>query len=120
MERTWTEVGEKALSADALEARMDGERWKPITRERIEKAIEKMRWESTEGDKPMMPALGIKECIKQLGIPKVSQIAISNDLANDVGNSYGLYGIEGHYKNGRVRVYVVDRGSDLIPVATDF
>jgi hypothetical protein len=32
----------------------------------------------------------------------------------------GLLAIEGNYKNGRARIYLVDDGVSVTPVATDF
>lgn len=109
MERTWTDIGKQDLASIAPD---DSDE---IQRALVERSIENLTWESVEGAKPMLPGLGIKECIKQLRLPKVSQVAISHDLA-----PYGFYGIEARYKNGRARVYVLDRGTDLIPLASDF
>lgn len=64
---------------------------------------------------PMVPGLGIQHAIAELRIPKVSQIAVSSELA-----PHGFYGIEGNYKNGRARVYIIDMGTHLIPLASDF
>ena len=61
-----------------------------------------------------MPGMVINKMIQELRIPKVSAIAISNDLA-----PYGFYGIEGHFKNGRVRIYFIDSGTVMTPVASD-
>ncbi len=107
--RTWTEIG-TPLIGRRLE---DGH----LTRPLVEQAIEMLRWLDAEQDMdlPMIPGLGIQAAIKELRIPKVSQVAISHELA-----PYGLYGIEGNYKNGRAHVYVVDVGSELIPIASDF
>ena len=60
---------------------------------------------------PMMPGEGIKAMIKEFGIPKVSHMAISHDMA-----PYGFYGIRGHYKNADVDIFVIDEGSILVPV----
>lgn len=111
--RTWTQVG----AADVIGKRLEG--GGRVTRPAVERAIEALSWidvpESDELSLSMIPGEGIKAAIKELRIPKVTQIAISHDLA-----PYGLYAIEGNYKNGRAVVYVVDLGSNLIPVASDF
>lgn len=98
MARTWTTVGAELVD----------------DRGRFARLFEALEWETVEGAKPMLPALNISETIKDLRIPRVSRVAISHDLA-----PYGLYGIEGHYKDGRARVYVVDLGTKLVPVASD-
>ena len=100
VERTWTNVGGKWVA--------DGDR------PRVLRYIERMTWEGVEGNKPMMPALGIKAAIKELRIPRVDLIAISADMA-----PYGLYGIQAHYTNGRVRVYLVDSGCGVTPIMSE-
>lgn len=100
--RTWTQTGAELRSTPQAQAR-------------IERAIERLDWSVRPGDEVgMMPGLAISKLIREFRIPKVSACAISSDLA-----PYGLYGIEGNYKNGRARIYVVDRGADLLPVASD-
>jgi hypothetical protein len=118
MQRTWTDVGRVMYEpgTDDYERPKD-ETGQHFTQDMIVGAIDALDWQPTEGvtTLPMVPGLGIKHAITELRIPKVSHFAIGNGLA-----PYGLYGIEGHYKNGRARVYVIDRGSDLLPVASDF
>lgn len=105
--RTWTTVGTKAIGL-RLE---DG----VLTEAGISAAIEALSWVDARIELPMIPALGIRAAISELQIPKVSLVAVSDELA-----PYGLYGIEGHYTNGRARVYVIDLGSEITPVASDF
>lgn len=83
---------------------------------RITGIIGRMQWETDFAGKqyPMMPALGIKNAIAELKIPKVSAIAISNELA-----PFGLYGIEAHYKNADVKIYIVDEGSLIAPLCIE-
>ena len=58
---------------------------------------------------PMMPGEGIKGIIKEFNIPKVRRISYnSHELA-----PYGLYGIEGNYKNARVLLFFIDEGSEI-------
>jgi len=94
----WTQVGE-AHSQD-----------KP----RITDIIHRMNWDYNYKSKQiaMMPALAIKEAIKELKIPKVSAISYNcHELA-----PYGFYGIEGNYKNARVQIFIVDEGTQIVPV----
>lgn len=114
-QRDWTETGAAILAEGIEHETHEGVEHEPVTRERVEAAIEKLEWEPATGDKPMSPALGIQAVIKECGIPKVDEIAISHDLA-----PWGFYGIHGHYKNGDAKVYAIDRGHDLVPVAVDF
>lgn len=68
---------------------------------------------------PFMQGEGIKTLIRELRIPKVDRIAFeSHHRMWD--EPYALYGIQGNYRNGRARIYAVDRGSDTIVVASDF
>jgi len=77
-------------------------------------AIKRLEWVKPEGEFPMLPAENIKAAIRCLRIPKVSLIAIGT-----MGR-YGFYGIEGNYANGRARFYILDRGSEVVPLASDF
>ncbi|MCA1571180.1 MAG: hypothetical protein LC798_12855 [Chloroflexi bacterium] len=112
MERNWTSTGEPYTSGE--------------DRQRVERAIERLRWETAEGQKAMMPAFGIGEMIRQLALPKVSKIAIGGfDLEYPDGDSggtahYALYGVECHYRDGCARVYGLDRGSEIVVLRSDF
>lgn len=112
--RTWTGVGAEFFADARLE-----EGKKP-NRQRVERAIDGLKWQDApEGDHsielPMAPGLAIRQAIKELRLPKVSRFAISIDLA-----PFGFYGIEANYRNGRARVYIVDQGSVLTTLASDF
>ncbi len=106
MDLSWTTVGE-----DVIGLTLDDD--STITREAILAAIDGLEWVDFAGSFPASPGLAIKGCITELRIPKVSRVAISHDLA-----PFGLYGIEGHYTNGTAHVFVVDLGSNLLPVAS--
>jgi hypothetical protein len=110
--RTWTKVGE-----DLVGSPIDDETI--LDRGAVCRAIDRLQWMEIpkEGtlEVAMMPGLGIKESIKELRIPKVSHIAISSALA-----PYGFYGIRAHYKNGDAEIFLIDVGSNITPVCTDF
>jgi len=82
-------------------------------REQILAAIETLEW------KPWGPGctfsgmggLNMAECIVKLGLPRVTEAAESPAMA-----PRGFYGMHAHYKNGDVWVYVVDEGSQCVPV----
>jgi hypothetical protein len=80
-------------------------------------AVESLDWlPFVDGmDAPACPGLAITTLIREFRIPKVSAVAWRGQL---VHGRYSLYGIEGNYKNGRVRIYVVDSGAELSPVAS--
>lgn len=79
--------------------------------------IAKLEWQALPLENvPMAPGMAIEKLIQEFKIPKVSQVAWNVVVMN----RYGLIGIEGNYKNGRARIYALDRGADLIPVAADF
>lgn len=100
--RTWTNIGRPYT---------DGE-----GQAEVGQAIDRLEWVSTEGRSfPMIPGEAIKAVIRELRMPSPRRVAISSDLA-----PLGLYGIESQYRNGLARVYVVDAGSRLVPVASDF
>lgn len=99
--RTWYDNAALYNDDDAKKARLDA-------------AIAALDWHDIPcEDVPMMPALGIKGAIRHYGIP-ARRVAWNGRLA-----PYALYGIEGHYRTGVVRVYLLDRGTDLLPVAAD-
>jgi len=110
--RTWTTVGEDAYEFELEDGTV-------LDQAVVAAAIDALEWQDVpkRGKTRLaaMPALGITAAIEELRIPKVSKFSISTDLA-----PYGLYGIEGNYSNGRARIYVLDRGSDLLPMASDF
>ena len=101
MKRTWTETGAKCVPENK--------------RERVSDIINSFEWESIPCELAMMPGLAIKETIKEFKMPKVSHVAVTHDMA-----PYGFYGIRAHYKNGKAQLYVLDRGSDCVPIASDF
>ena len=103
-ERTWTNVGIDYNSTPELKVKLAG-------------MFDRLEWlDVSEGiTMGMMPGEGIKAAIEELKIPKVSHVATSNEMA-----PYGLYGIRGHFSNGRADVYLCDEGSSLVVLASDF
>lgn len=87
---------------------------------KVLKEAKELEWQDiTEGlTVGAMPGMGIKATIKQLGIPKVDQIAIGGGfgLSCEETAGYGFYGIFGHYKNADVKIYVLDTGVNIIPL----
>ena len=115
MRRDWMSSPEAA----ALVARCGG-------RDTLELEAERLEWVGLEeGGVTVgaMPGAGINECIRELRIPRVSAVAVGSLVApaDDAGEGFypGLYGIEGNYSNGRVRVHVIDAGTFLRPVFCD-
>jgi hypothetical protein len=116
-ERTWTTVGAKYTT--------------PKRRPGVLRAIASLQWHEV-GDEdlelPAVPGLAIKACIRQLSLPRVSQIAWTGAAASvdwydpkrREGEHYSIYGIEMDYDNGRARVYVIDTGTGAVPLASDF
>lgn len=102
-QRTWTHVGEQ-LGGDV--------------RPELEAAIDQIEWRTPVGDWPAGPGLAIKELIRDVQVPHVDLAGISTMLVSS--GRYTMLGVQGHYQNGRVRIYAVDRGGDLIVVASDF
>ena len=116
-ERTWTTVGAKYTTP---------ERCPDVLR-----AIASLQWhEVGDGDLelPALPGLAIKACIRQLSLPRVSQVAWNGAAASvdwydpkrREGEHYSIYGIEMNYDNGRARLYVIDTGTGAVPLASDF
>ena len=95
----WTKIGEPEV----------GEQ-----RERFATAIAALEWQPLPCTLGVMPGENIKQVIRAFHIPKVSHVAVSAELA-----PLGLYGIRGHYANGTAQVYVLDLGSECVPVASE-
>ena len=100
MRRTWTTVGKEHTEGKKKE---------------LGEIFDRMEWHNLPHSMGMGPGMGIKEAIKQLRIPKVSQVADSHELA-----PYGLLGIKASYANGDATIYLVDEGTGVVPIATDF
>lgn len=100
--------------------------WVPY-QTRIEAEIAGLTWKAVPEDGelslPMSPGLGIQACITELELPKVSAVAHNGYIQVPDGPEtahYSIYGIEANYKDGRARVYVIDAGTQLVPIAVDF
>jgi hypothetical protein len=114
--RNWTTV------ADDVVARIPG------GRDRVARAAARLHWEAIpEGGSltvGFMPGEAINSAIRELEIPKVSKVAIGSidcpGRNGEDGFYPGLYGIEGNYKDGRARVYILDTGTSVTPVFSDF
>lgn len=101
MERTWAEIGVKCVPEKE--------------RGRVAAVIEDFKWQSIPCTLPMMPGENIKGIIAAFKIPKVSHVAITNEIT-----PFRFYGIRAHYENGKAQHYLLDRGSDCVPIASDF
>lgn len=106
MERTWTNVGKEYNST-------------PEQRKKLSAIFEALEWETIpKGGSlswPMMPALALDKVIKELPLPKVSAVAMSHEMA-----PYGLVAARAKYKNGIAEVYIVDEGTAITVLASDF
>lgn len=100
MQRTWTKIGKEYTEGKHDE---------------LGGMFERLEWQKLPCTMAMMPGDAIKAAIKQLSIPKVTHVACSNELA-----PYGLEGIIGHYRDGEARVYLIDIGTEVIALASDF
>lgn len=114
MTRTWTTVGAEYT---------DGAR-----RTDVLAAIDSLTWVKARANMTLgfMQGAAIKTAIRELDLPDVTLIAHNGVVewpppnGDADGEAYAVYGIEANYRNGRARVYVLDTGTSLIPVASDF
>lgn len=108
MQRSWTTVG--AEFVEQLDQRS------------VEHEIEAMEWQEIPRGRSLtlgfMPGEAIKTAVRELALPKVSQVAVSS--FDRPGFYPGFYGIEANYRNGRARIYVLDTGTGLTPLVSDF
>ncbi|MBU2019489.1 MAG: hypothetical protein KJ941_07580, partial [Bacteroidetes bacterium] len=97
----WTNVGNEYLQT-------------PEDKEKVLKEAKNLQWQEigTGLTVGLMPGMGIKHVIKELNIPKVDKIAIGGGfgLSKEPSAAYGFYGIQGNYKNVRVKIHVLDDG----------
>ena len=89
-----------------------GEVYTREAREELSSIFSRMKWRHLRGELPAFEALAINDLVRGFRIPAV-RMAASNDLA-----PFGLYGIEGRYKNGTVRIFFLDDGTHLVPIAS--
>ena len=124
-DRTWTKTGGQLF--DAERATREGHNY-ATGREAVEAGIDGLTWVEVpaEGELrlPFTPGEGIKAVIAQLDLRAVRRIAHDGavtvrDDAESSTSLYSLYGIEVPEAGGLLRVFVVDRGTDLLPVAYD-
>jgi len=90
----------------------------PEQRERLAGMFDRLEWIAIEPgglSLPMMVGEGLKECIRELRIPKPSHIAYTNEMA-----PFGLMAVRGHYKNGMAQVYLCDEGCNIAVLCSDF
>jgi|SRR5208283_3048140 len=95
--RNWTEVG------------------KEYDHEVIIRTIDSLEWKALPLTLDFMNGEGIKAAIKGFRIAKVSHVATSPAMA-----PCGFFGIRGHFANGDAEFYLIDEGSELVPVCSDF
>jgi hypothetical protein len=115
MERNWTETGAAVVYRVGGRAAVDAE-------------IGRLDWELFPDGGTLMTGFmqghAINACIQELNLPKVSGVATNGSFAiessTETDGFYpGFYGIECNYRNGRVRVYVIDTGTGVVPVLTE-
>jgi hypothetical protein len=100
-ERYWTTVGRRYSKGKSGKAKVT----------RLAKGL---RWQKVPVELGFLPGENIKQVIRDLKIPKVTHVAV-----NGMG-PLGFYGIRGHYKDGMAQVYIVDEGSVVVPVLSEF
>lgn len=109
-QRTWTRVGSDFTT--------------PERRPDVLRAIGTLRWRTVAGCRslPAFQASAIAIGVQALGLQNVSALALSG-LHSPLPwqeEEYSVYGIESQYANGRARLYVLDRGTVLVPLVSDF
>jgi hypothetical protein len=114
-QQNWTKTGEEFIGKPVDPAEWPG---LILARDMVVKAIENLKWEevpNTGLEMDIGSAMAIEAAIRDYKIPRVSHVATSNDLA-----PWGFYGIRGHYTNGVAEIYIMDMGSQLATVRSDF
>ncbi|MFQ1004403.1 hypothetical protein [Modestobacter sp. SSW1-42] len=123
--RAWTETGQQLY--DRERATREGHNYATGS-DVVAAAIDSLEWQTMPASGsvslPFSPGEGIKVLVAETGLYRVSRIAwnAAVDVRDDAERShglYGLYGIEAMQDGFPVRVYAVDRGTDLLIVAVD-
>ena len=125
IDRTWTETGAQLF--DAARATREGHNY-ATGRDAVVAGIDRLTWvQITPGgtlDLPFSPGESINALICGLALRDVRRIAWDGSVAvrDDVEGSrslYSLLGVEVGERGGLLRLYAVDRGTDVLPVAYD-
>ena len=125
LDRTWTETGAQLF--DAARANREGHNY-ATGRDVVVAGIDRLTWvEIAPGgvlDLPFSPGEAISAVICGLALRDVRRIAWDGSVAvrDDVEGSrslYSLLGVEVGERGGLLRLYAVDRGTDVLPVAYD-
>lgn len=127
MRRDWM-TGNLDQLTDVEASERAGHNW--TTRDAIERAVTAVRWDDVPDGGgltwPMSPALAIQAAISDLRLPNVTRIgratldAWDNVEAPGRTLAYELLAVEARYSNvGTARVYLVDRGTDVLPALVD-
>jgi len=124
-DRRWTETGAQLF--DAARATREGHNY-ATGRDAVVAGIDRLTWvEIAPGgvlDLPFSPGEAINALICGLALRDVRRIAWDGsvqvrDDAEGSRSLYSLLGIEVGERGGLLRLYAVDRGTDVLPVAYD-
>jgi len=124
--RTWTETGAQLF--DAARATREGHNY-ATGRDAMVTGIDRLTWVELPKDGgdlslPFSPGESLSAVISGLGLRDVRRIAWDGSVAvrDDIEGSrslYSLLGVEVGERGGLLRLYAVDRGTDVLPVAYD-
>ncbi len=106
--RTWLKVGAAHTTTEAQKAAIDA-------------AIDTLTWTDPPPDGPaipVLPALAIIIIITTTacayGLPPLAAVAWDGRIGN-----HALYGLHTTHATGEIRVYLLDVGTRVVPLATD-
>ena len=90
------------------------------TRKEIDGAIQRIgEWipYSQMHDLPLGQGYAILQVIQGCNVPRkgIKQVALHGSIAG----TYGFYGLDVEYKNAHVKIYMVDKGLTVTPLAMD-
>lgn len=108
-QRTWTRIGADFTT--------------PSRPSDVLRAIGTLRRRIVAGCRPLpvFQASAIVGAARGYGLPALSALALSGLHSSLIwqGDNYAVYGIEAEYPNGRARLYLLDRGTMLVPLASE-
>jgi hypothetical protein len=111
--RNWTTAGERLIGHPLDDTHI-------FTRDMVGRAIDRLEWiEIPKSGKIPWPGFSegyaISAAIRDFGLNRATHIATSRELA-----PYGFFAVRNIYPNGTAEIFVMDSGTSLTVVCTDF
>lgn len=101
-EVNWTQIGREHTATDDQRAR-------------VQREIDRMDWQTLPARLPMSQGMAIQRATQEYGPAGIGRVSINAGIG-----PMALLGIEKCYVNGLARIYLLDDGTDVTPLRSDF